>query len=62
MRICQRCGWTLGQWAALSDAEKDVWLAWDVRQQRALAAWRDALIAHDAYTPEAATQIVCMSF
>lgn len=61
MRLCQRSGWTLAQWAALTDAEKDHWLAWDIRQQRALAAWRAALIAKDAYTPEVATLLLAVS-
>jgi hypothetical protein len=27
-------GWTLAQWQALSSDERDMWLAYDLRQQR----------------------------
>ena len=61
MRICQRNGWTLRQWAALADAEKDTWMAWDAHRQQIIAAWRAALIDREAYTPEAATALLLTS-
>ena len=34
LRVCQRMGWSLAQWQALSSDERDMWLAYDLRQQR----------------------------
>lgn len=36
MRTCQRNGWTLGEWAALSEHEQMEWLAWDLYRQNAI--------------------------
>lgn len=61
MRICQRNGWTLRQWASLTDVEKDVWMAWDAQRQQMIQAWRAALIERDVYTPDAATALLIAS-
>jgi quinol monooxygenase YgiN len=37
LAVCQRHGWTLGQWHALSDDEQETWLAYEVWRNQELA-------------------------
>lgn len=36
-RLCDRKGWTLAQFFALSDTEQDFWRAYEIRRENAYA-------------------------
>lgn len=36
LKACERHGWTLAQWAALDDTEREIWLAWERRRMNEL--------------------------
>ena len=36
MQICQRMGWTIGQYLLLPDTERRDWEAWELRRQKQL--------------------------
>lgn len=53
MTICQKMGWTLSQWWALPDAEKDRWVLWFRRRSEMARKLRESLHEHKALYPDA---------
>ena len=58
LTTCSRKGWTLEQWKTLPDAEKDTWLAWELRQQQGLADFLSAMLDNKLWSPESVMTLV----
>lgn len=52
LRICSRRNWTLSQWWALPDDEKDIWIAHDLKRRDALNSIKDMLRRKKHLSPE----------
>lgn len=53
LRTCERFGYKLDEWRALSERDKHTLLAWDVRRVKARQRLKDALADEKKLTPEA---------